>query len=650
MSTDDDFSFLFDGLDDEPATEVTGEVSNAADTAEQKRTAEQAAEAQERALLAEADRYEAMLPEIKAARPLPAQPAEAEATPRLSGAEWVAEGVRQTLVPKDPTRYSVTVKVVEDSVVAWVTGPSGVDRDAMARRAVQRLAARGNLGEFQVHLAADPRTVILQRSGVGGSVSAWSSHGTRGRLFFETEAGRDKVFDLAGLYQRRKKDAKVRRYPGVIAFGEDHRGGTATLRLRPGMTLAQVKAAEGKLRQLFRAPDLAVDSAPGAVDPIIHLNTKPIARELPASCPLAPERLVRVRTQPERFAAAPDFVLPVGVRIDDETGEVKPILVNQDAVPHAAVFGGTGSGKTVLLSMMVRAAVLQGAEVVLWDAKMGKDMRALAFDRSLPGVIHYAAGSAAVLHRTVLWVRHEYERRQALAERLAYRGIEYRPTPLLLVMDELPWWIDGLKARKGDHLKAAEQTEAHISAIAAEARELRVFFIVAGQYAYVSGYSGAIRTNTQTLISVGPPKKINMDNLFATPDEKQRAVELSATIRKQDKGVGVMLDDSTNEVVKFRGFFNAPDSPEAARFAAAVAQVPRLRRFAYALPRGDVAGGDGSWAEWTPVTDPSSDSLPTRVLDGPDGQPLLEAEIDDPTSTSYRPGRRPQPQVHANPN
>ncbi|MBS4102865.1 FtsK/SpoIIIE domain-containing protein [Tsukamurella paurometabola] len=649
MSTDSEFSFLFEGLDDEPRTEESGARADAGNTVEQKRDAEKAAEAQERALLAEADRYEAMLPEIAAAQPLPAQPAETSAAPRLSGAEWVAEGVRQTLTPRDPSRYSVTVKVVEGSVVAWVTGPAGVDRDAMAHLAVQRLRDRGNLGEFQVHLAADPRTVILQRSGVGGSVSAWSSHGTRARLFFETEEGRDKVFDLAGLYQTNKR-TKARRYAGVRAFGEDHRGGTATLRLRPGMTLAQVKSAEGKLRQLFRAPDLIVDAAPGSVDPIIHLNTKPIARELPATNPLAPERLVRVRTRAERFAAAPDFVLPVGVRIDDETGEVKPILVNQDAVPHAAVFGGTGSGKTVLLSMMVRAAVLQGAEVVLWDAKMGKDMRALAFDRSLPGVIHYAAGSAAVLHRTVLWVRHEYERRQALAERLAYRGIEYRPTPLLLVMDELPWWIDGLKARKGDHLKAAEQTEAHISAIAAEARELRVFFIVAGQYAYVSGYSGAIRTNTQTLISVGPPKKINMDNLFATPDEKQRAVELSATIRKQDKGVGVMLDDSTNEVVKFRGFFNAPDLPEAARFADAVAQVPRLRRFAYALPRGDMAGGDGSWAEWTPVTDPSSDSLPTRVLDGPDGQPLLEAEIDDPTSTSYRPGRRPQPQVHANPN
>lgn len=644
MADDEDWLFG-DNADVAPETDSDAGQS---DADERQRTAE----AQERALDAEADKYAALLPAIAAARPLPAQPAEASAAPRLSGAEWVAEGVRHTLTPRDPSRYSVTVKVVEGSVVAWVTGPVGVDRGAMAQRAVQRLADRGNLGEFEVHPGADPRTVILQRNGVGGSVSAWASHGTRAPNFFDGEAGRDKVFDLAGLYQHRKKNAKARRYPGVIAFGEDHRGGTATLRLRPGMTLAQVKAAEGKLRQLFRAPDLVVDSAPGSVDPIIRLNTQPVARELPATNPIAPERLVRVRTHADRFAAAADFVLPIGVYMDEETGEARPILVNQDKVPHLAVFGGTGSGKTYFVSMLVRAAVLQGAEVVIWDAKSGGDMADLASDRSIPGVIHYAAGSAAVLHRTILWVRHEFERRQALAQLLRRRGVKYRPAPLLFISDEFPAWIKDGKKAGGARKEGAMQTEAHLNFIASQARELRVFFCTGGQDAYVEGYAGDIRTNTSTLLVLGQMEKVNADNLF-TGSSRDRAVALAETISKAQKGVGVVVinpDDAPPTTVKFKGYFNAPGTPEAQRFATAVSQAPQLRRFAYALPRGDVEGGDGTWADWTPATDPSSDSLPVRILDGPDGRPLAEAVLDDPTHADYSPGRRPQPQVHANPN
>lgn len=598
------------------------------------------ADEQERRLTAEADHYEALLPAIAAAQPLPAT-----WTPDapLSGTGWLVDGARRALPVPAGSPFTVNVGVNGHAITVTITCAPGTDRGEVATAALAELHGRGNLGTFTPKFSSDGVTIYLDRENVAGAQVVWRSAGTNPRLFLD-EAGQRKAFDAAGLYQTNKR-TKERRYPSVIAWGEDHRGATCTLRLQPGQTLAQVQAATGRLAQALRCPDLAVDAASGSVDPVIHLNSRPISRELPRVNPLRPEQLVRPRNQAERYAAAGDFVLPVGVHVDDETGEVRPILVNQAQVPHMAVFGGTGSGKTVLLSQMVEAAVIQGAEVVLFDAKMGKDIRNLALDKSIPGIVHYAAGHAAVLHRTILWVRHEFERRQVLAEKLAYRGIDYCPTPLLLVLDEFPWWIDGLKARKGEHQKAAEQTEAHLSAIAAEARELRIYYVVAGQYAYSSGYSGAIRTNTQTLISLGPPKKINMANLFVTSDERKLATELSATIRKVDKGVGVMLDDTTNEVVKFRGFFN-PTGPDADRFAAAVAQAPKLRRFAYALPRGGVEGGDGSWSTWTPVSDPPSDSLHTRYLDGPDGRPLADAEIDDPTSPNYRPGRRPMPAVH----
>lgn len=614
----------------EPDTEQESEALNAA----------AAAQAQERQLTAWADEYEQLLPFIRTAAPLPAQPPQQET--QLSGAEWIADRVRQLLTPGDPNRFQVHVFVKNGSVFANVTCPPDKQRRAVGDFLAAKIREQGNLGTFEVKRHSDPRTVTLQRRGIEGAGTAWAGHGTRARLFYESEDGRNKVFDLAGLFQTRRSDKTQRRYPGVKRWGEDHRGGTATLALRPGQTLKDVQGAEGKLRQAFRAPDLEVRA--DGVDPVIHLNTKPVARELPAVNLLRPEMLVRPRTEPERYAAAEDFVIPVGVRMDDETGHAVPILINQDKVPHLAVFGGTGSGKTVLLSQMVKAAVLQGATVILWDQKAGADMRELAFDRTLPGVVHYAAGSQAVLHRTILWVRDEFEKRKAIAQQLAYRGIKYRPTPLLLVSDEFPAWMVDLKQAKGDAEKAAKRTEAHLNFIASQARELRVFFITAGQFAYTEGYSGQIRTNTSTLISLGVMKSINLQNLFNS-DARPRVAELAATIGPKTKGVGVIVDTETNKAELFRGFYNPPGEA-ADRFDAAVRLAPKQRRWAYRLPRGAEEGSDGSWADWNPMTEPPSDSLAARYLEDADGRPILGAEVDDPTSRHYRPGVRPMPSNH----
>lgn len=600
-----------------------------------------AAEAQERQLTAWADEYEQLLPFIRTAAPLPAQAPQQEA--QLSGAEWIADRVRQVLKPGDPNRFQVNVFVKNGSVYANVTCPPDVRRREVGNFLAAKIAEQGNLGTFEVKRHSDSHTVTLQRRGIEGAGTAWASHGTRARLFFETEEGRNKVFDLAGLFQTNRRDKTLRRYPGVKRWGEDHRGGTASLALRPGQTLKDVQAAEGKLRQAFRAPNLEVRA--DGVDPVIHLNTGAVSRELPKTAILRPELFSRPRTEPERFAVK-DFYLPFGIRVDDETGQQVPILVPQDVVPHAAVFGGTGSGKTVMLSQMVRAAVLQGAQVLLWDAKRGKDMRNIARE-GLPGVVHYAAGSQAVLHRSILWLRHELERRQAVAAVLSYRGIDYRPTPILAVLDELPAWLFDLKEEKGDARAAAERTQAHLNFIASQAREFRIFYVTAGQSAYVEGYAGMIRVNTSTLVSLGEPKPINMQNLFG-PDARPRAAEIAATITKKDKGLGVLVDAETNRAEKIRAYFNPPGSEAEQRFDAAVRQAPKLRRFAYRLPRGTEPGADGSWADWTPVSDPASDSLAAHYLDDEFGRPIPAAVVDDPSNEGYRPGARPLADGHTN--
>ncbi|CQA08758.1 DNA segregation ATPase FtsK/SpoIIIE and related proteins [Mycobacteroides abscessus] len=473
--------------------ETTPEPESAQETAA---AANAAAEAQERRLTQWVDEYERLLPEIEAARPLPAQqPSEDR---QLSGADWIAEGVRQVLTPADPGRFQVEVFVKNGGVFANVTCPPDVRRKAVGNFLAAKIRERGNLGEFEVKRHSDPRIVTLQRRGIEGPGTAWRAHGTRARLFYETEEGQQRVFDLAGLFQTHRSNKKLRRYPAVHSFGADHRGGTVELRLRGGMLLRDVQAKQDALRQALNAPELEVKGR--GVFPVIHLNTGAVTRELPKTALLRPELFTRPRTEPERYAVK-DFFLPFGVRVDEETGREIPILVPQDVVPHGAVFGGTGSGKTVMLSQLVRAAVLQGAQVLLWDAKRGKDMRNIARE-GLPGVVHYAAGSHAVLHRAILWLRDELERRQAIAAALSYRGIDYRPTPILAVLDELPAWLFDLKEEKGDAQKAAERTQAHLNFIASQAREFRIFYVTAGQSAYSDGYAGMIRANTNTLVSL----------------------------------------------------------------------------------------------------------------------------------------------------
>lgn len=635
--SDETFQLLFGGGGDETKT-ITAEQSVDADA--QKVVAAHA-EAQEAALQAEVERYIDLLPEIESARPLPAQTVTQEPeTERLSGAAWILDRLRAVITPLAPVGTTISGGVVGETVAASVIPPAGMRGKPIAEGMLAAIAAAGNLGTFSA-VRAGGNVFTLRRDGVGATTDAWTAHGQKASRFYSDPDSRAQVWDAAGLSVPGSAKGKRRR-PKCTEFSEDSRGGTVELRLPDGLTIERVRKARASLRQSLNAPDLEIGER--GVHPVLHLNTKAVTRELPAVNPLRPEMLVRPRTEAERYAAAGDFVIPVGVRIDEESGQPVPILINQDRVPHLAVFGGTGSGKTVLLSQMVKAAVLQGATVVLWDQKAGNDLRRLAFDRTLPGVVHYAAGSQAVLHRTIQWVRFEFEKRKAIAQQLAYQGITYRPTPLLLVSDEFPAWMVDLKQAKGDSEKAALRTEAHLNFIASQARELRVFFITAGQFAYTEGYSGQIRTNTSTLISLGVMKPINLQNLF-NADARPRVSELAATIGPKTKGVGVIVDADTNKAELFRGFFN-PDGSDADRFDAAVRQAPKQRRWAYRLPRGDEPGADGTWQAWNPVSEPSSDSLPARWLDDERRRPIPEAVVDDPTDRGYRPGSRPLPKTH----
>lgn len=634
-----EYDFLFEGID-EPTPEPTDAPKSADDEAEaeQEHAAQKAAaEAQEKALTAEVDRYLAMLPAIETARPLPAQTGGQESeTPRLSGAAWVADRLRKTLEPMAPAGTQITTGVVGETVAATVQPPAGMKGKPIASAMLAAIEAAGNLGSFEVKRAGGS-AFTLRRDGVGVTVDAWASHGQKAGRFYSDPESRAAVWDAAGLSVPGSVKGKKRR-PKIHEFSEDQRGGTVELELPGGLTIANVERARAALRQSLNAPALEVSEH--GVHPVLHLNTKSVGADFPKVNVMSPALFVRPRTEAERHAAGSSFVLPLGVR-----GDGSPILVPQAATPHMAVFGGTGSGKTTLITSLLDAACLQGASVLLADGRAGSDMRRIALS-GRNGIIGYCAGSQATLHRAVQFAHDEYRRRQALQDLIQRAGHEYRPTPLVLFFDEWGSWLHTLGGGTKEQKAAAEVTRTRMEQLAAEARELKVFVVLAGQHAYVSALPGTLRGNLKTQVVVGRPDDDHLSALFA--DQRAAAKKVRDGINPNIKGRSLVADvgeEGDMTISMFQGFFNPP-GPAADAMAAAVAAAPRPRRIAWRFPLPGEEGGDGSWQDWTPVSEPSSDSLPAVLLDLPDGTPDPAAAVFDPTSKRYSPGRKPLSNVH----
>lgn len=592
-----------------------------------------AAAATERALEAAAVEYSELLPKIQSAQP---ERGTVGVTETATGTAWAVAAWEQLLGSVDAPAI-VSAKPFADGadVFVTVTCSTAADAAVLAPWLVQLAEERGNLGTYTVLPSSSPTQFSLMRRNVEDPTHGWREH-PKTKGFYPQGAYRQGIWRMVGLVQ---VAGNKEQFP-QCAFGSDARGGTCTLTLPPGMLPRQVTAAEDALRQALGMPNLEVTV--DGLNPVLHLNTKALIREFPTSNPLRPTMFTRPKNQPERYAAAADFVLPLGVRQDGS-----PILLRQDVAPHAAVFGGTGMGKTVLLAGMIRAAAMQGCEVILADAKNGVDLRRLAYeahDGNLPGVVFYAGGSDAELHRSVLFAYDELARRKAVAQRLAQRGVEFRPTPMLLVFDEVGAWLDALSSGSKPEKDAAAQTLSRLTYIAAQGRELRVFLLLAGQHAYVSAMPGKLRANIQTISVLGPPTSSHLANLFDS-ERRPEVAELGSTITKSMKGRGVVVDTESGNVELFQGFFNEPGR-DAEAVSRALARTPKLRRYGIVFPTDDEPGSDGSWMEWTPATDPSSDSLLVRPLAGPDGVADPSMKRFDPVDVGYRPGSKPIPARH----
>ena len=187
---------------------------------------------------------------------------------------------------------------------------------------------------------------------------------------------------------------------------------------------------------------------------------------------------------------SPDsFVLTLG---KSYTG---PVTVNLTHIPHILLGGSTGSGKSVLLKLLLMQALCKGAEVYIADFKGGVDF---------PKVWHQKCRMCFaeedlcnILDRLV----EELERRKSAFKALgcpnidAYNEIAERPLQrLIYACDEVAEVLDKTGA-DSERKKLLSQNESRLSTIARQGRAFGIHLILATQRPDATIIPGQIRNN-----------------------------------------------------------------------------------------------------------------------------------------------------------
>jgi len=283
------------------------------------------------------------------------------------------------------------------------------------------------------------------------------------------------------------------------------------------------RAADGESR-VAQMRRVMMQAVPGAhadwavtVDPVTDV-TKMERRAVRVLPEIAPGRdLLPATIDPQAWK-----LLPIGVTPE---GEVTGAALG--VAPHTLLVGGSGSGKSVALRMLMVSALLRGFEVVAVDPT--KRLAGLKqFEPWTRGMYTASEAEAAAVLRAVYA---EVERRVDLID--AHQGENWKDLigtpdevrPWLVIIDEVAGLVqqDGAKPAglaKDDPLVIEWQERAAAKAtilsmmarIAAEARSAGIHLVAATQRADVIYIPGPVRNNLGTKLQLVPPTDMPNDN------------------------------------------------------------------------------------------------------------------------------------------
>ena len=232
---------------------------------------------------------------------------------------------------------------------------------------------------------------------------------------------------------------------------------------------------------------LAIETALGIT--IVKLTyAKGKSRVLVYAVP-AGDDLPEVLKWKDSYLSLDSFVLVLG---ESYTG---PVTVNLTHIPHILLGGSTGSGKSILLKLLLMQALRKGAEVYIADFKGGVDFPKVWHEKCR--MCFAEEDLCNILDQLV----EELERRKSAFKALgcpnidAYNEIAERPLQrLIYACDEVAEVLDKTGA-DSERKKLLSQIESRLSTIARQGRAFGIHLILATQRPDATIIPGQIRNN-----------------------------------------------------------------------------------------------------------------------------------------------------------
>ena len=191
----------------------------------------------------------------------------------------------------------------------------------------------------------------------------------------------------------------------------------------------------------------------------------------------------------DSYLSPKSFVLVLG---ESYTG---PVTVNLAHIPHILLGGSTGSGKSVLLKLLLMQALRKGAEVYIADFKGGVDFPKVWHEKCR--MCFAEEDLCNILARLV----EELERRKSAFKALGCPNIDaYNETAeqpiqrLVFACDEVAEMLDKTGA-DNERKKLLAQIESRLSTIARQGRAFGIHLILATQRPDATIIPGQIRNN-----------------------------------------------------------------------------------------------------------------------------------------------------------
>lgn len=200
----------------------------------------------------------------------------------------------------------------------------------------------------------------------------------------------------------------------------------------------------------------------------------------------AGDDLPEVMKWQDSYLSPKSFVLVLG---ESYTG---PVTVNLAHIPHILLGGSTGSGKSVLLKLLLMQALRKGAEVYIADFKGGVDFPKVWHEKCRMCFTEEDLRYTIDRLVTVL----EYRKSVFKAPNIdAYNEIAERPLQrLIFACDEVAEMLDKTGA-DNERKKLLAQIENKLSTIARQGRAFGIHLILATQRPDATIIPGQIRNN-----------------------------------------------------------------------------------------------------------------------------------------------------------